>query len=84
MQGFLDLLVGLARPILLAGVILVCLGLLSDHSGTGTTAATGFECRGFTNDPEINRLLCRYHPARLWNTPVTDLMPWLAREAPVN
>lgn len=77
MQALSDILGGLARPLLLAGVLIVILGLLSDHSGNGATGSSGFECKGFTSDPEVNRMLCRFHPARLWNTPVEELVPWL-------
>ncbi|NDR57757.1 hypothetical protein [Aliiruegeria sabulilitoris] len=72
---------GLGRPLVLGLVILLGLGLVSDNSGKGTTASGGLSCKGWTNDPELNRLICRYHPARIWNMPVSEMLPFLAPKA---
>ncbi|SDI86379.1 hypothetical protein [Aliiruegeria lutimaris] len=69
---------GLGRPLVLGLVILLGLGLVSDNSGKGTTAAGGLSCGGWTSDPELNRLICRFHPSRIWNMPVSELLPVLS------
>ncbi|PRY21750.1 hypothetical protein CLV78_10819 [Aliiruegeria haliotis] len=66
---------GLWKPLALGLLVLVALGLMSDDSGF---AAGKFNCSGFTNDPDLNRIICQYHPVRIWNTPVTELLPFLA------
>ena len=68
---------GLGKPMALGLVILLGLGLVSDDSSKGTSGAGGFSCSAWTTDPELNRLLCRYHPARIWNMPVSELIPFL-------
>jgi hypothetical protein len=74
-----DLFGGLLKPLLVALLFLVALGLFSSNPGTGTGgAAGGLECGGITSSPELNRLICRYHPAKIWNTPVNELFPFLS------
>ncbi len=68
----------LGKPLILGILLLVGLGLLSEDPRAGHLGASGFDCRGFTNDPDLNRAICRYSPARLWNMPITELVPWLA------
>ena len=63
-------------------IITIGFGFLNAQPGTGVTGADGFACRGFTNDAELNRMLCRYHPVRLWNMPVTEALPFLAPKEP--
>ncbi|MEL6207897.1 MAG: hypothetical protein AAFR47_21700 [Pseudomonadota bacterium] len=75
MHGFSDFFGGMLRPLLLAAALLVGLGLLSDQPGSGVRGSEGFTCRGWTNDADLNRLLCQIHPARLWNTPIANFLP---------
>ena len=69
-----DLVGGLLKPLLVALLILVALSLFSSRPDAG--GGTGFACTGFTDDPALNRMICRFHPARIWNMPVADLLPW--------
>lgn len=69
---------GLGRPLVLCVLVLLGLGLLDHDPGTGGEAAGGFSCKHWTSDPKLNRFLCQYHPARIWNMPVTDLLPSLS------
>ena len=68
---------GLLKPLLVALMVLVVLGLFSQRPGEARSVSVGVECRAWTASPELNRLACRYHPARLWSMPVTDLVPGL-------
>ena len=34
------------------------------------------------DSPELNRTICRFSPSRIWNTPVVELVPWLAPKEP--
>ncbi|SNS89251.1 hypothetical protein [Tropicimonas sediminicola] len=72
----------LAKPLVLGLIMLVALGLLSSDPASGNRGATGFDCRGFTDSPELNRTICRFSPSRIWNTPVVELVPWLAPKEP--
>lgn len=69
---------GLLKPLLVALLLLVALGLFSQRPGEARTVSAGIECRSWTDSVELNGLLCRYHPARLWSMPVSDLIPGLA------
>jgi len=75
MGALIDIVAYLAKPIFLGVVILILLGLVSEGSGPRMNGGIGFECRGFTSDPEWNRVICQYHPARLLDMPVGDLLP---------
>ena len=75
MGALLDIVGYLAKPIFLGLVVLVVLGLLNEGQSRSFGAGIGFECHGFTNDPEWNRVICQYHPARLLQRPVSDLVP---------
>ena len=75
MTFFSNLFYGFGRPVVLAVALIIGLGLMSDDSSTGARGATGFACRGLTSDPDINRALCRLNPARIWNTPISELIP---------
>ena len=72
-----DLFGSILKPLLLALLIIIALGLFSNRPGTAGSGAASFSCPNWFTDPEINRLVCRYHPVRIWNTPVADLLPWL-------
>ncbi|MDV7144708.1 hypothetical protein R3X27_18665 [Tropicimonas sp. TH_r6] len=73
---------GYGRPLFLGIAILVILGMLGDETGKGTVGSNGFECRGFTTNAELNRVMCRYHPAKIWNMPLGDIFPFLKPNAP--
>jgi hypothetical protein len=75
-----DVFGGLLKPLVLGVVLLVGLGLVSADPAAGRTGADGFSCKGFFNDADWNRALCRFHPARIWNTPIADLVPFLGQE----
>jgi hypothetical protein len=68
------------KPLLVALLILVALGMMSSRPDRGGGGAT-FACPQYFADPQINRLVCRFHPVRLWNTPVRDLLPGVAAGA---
>jgi len=70
-----DLFGTLLKPLLLALLLIVALGLFSDRPGTAGGGAS-FACPRWFDDPGINRMICRYHPVRIWNTPVSELVPW--------
>jgi len=74
MWGLADLLGGLAKPMVMAAVLLVGLGFLSVDTAAGKAGTGGFTCKGFTSSAEMNRMICRYHPARIWNMPVTQVL----------
>lgn len=76
-----DLFGGLLKPLLVALLVLTGMSLFSNRPDAGGTGVA-FECRSYTSDPELNRLICRYHPVRLWNMPIGDLIPWLDARAP--
>ena len=69
------------RPLFLGLLILVGLGLLSADPQSGKLGANASGCQSFTSDPDLNRTICRLNPMRLWNTPVGELVPWLAPAA---
>ena len=73
MRTVIDLFGGLFKPMVVALVVLIGLGLVSADPSKGRTGATGFDCRGFTDNAELNRTICRFHPARIWNMSVTDI-----------
>ena len=75
-----DLFGSLLKPLLVALLFLIALSLLSDQPGSGTAQA-GFSCPSYFSDPELNRLVCRFHPVRIWNMPVRDLLPWVEAQA---
>ena len=75
MGALIDIVAYLAKPIFLGLVVLILLGLWNAGGGPRVGGGIGFECRGFTNDPDWNRVLCQYHPARLLDMPVSDLLP---------
>ena len=79
MRAITDLLANFAKPFLVAVVILIGFGLIGADPATGRTGSEGFDCKGFTNNPEWNRTLCRYHPRRIWTTSVGELVPWVDR-----
>ena len=73
-----DLFGGLLKPLLVALLVIVALGLVSTRPDMAASGA-GAGCAQVFDDPDINRLLCRLDPVRLWNTPVADLLPaWAA------
>lgn len=80
-----DLIGGLLKPLLVALLVIVALGLVSNGPGSAGSAGTGaggaFSCPNWFDDPALNRTICKYHPARVWNTPVADLLPWLSAAA---
>ncbi|MFY0636182.1 MAG: hypothetical protein JXQ91_20395 [Vannielia sp.] len=56
--------------------MIIGLGFVSNGpDGSGANS-----CRQLTDNIELNRALCRMNPARLWNTPVADLIPGLRPE----
>ena len=63
----------LLKPLLVGLLVLVGLGLFSVDPARGDGA--GFDCYAFTGNAELNRTICKYNPARLWNMPVSDLVP---------
>ncbi len=77
-SSVLDSLGGFLRPLAIAVLVLVGLGFISNPPGDG---GPGSSCRQLTDNIELNRALCRMNPARLWNTPVADLIPGLRPEA---
>lgn len=77
MKGLSYLFSGLSRPLVVVAILLVGAGVLSVDPSAGRASASGFACKGFTNNAELNRAMCRFHPARIWNTPVADLVPGL-------
>lgn len=74
MWGLADLVGGLAKPFVMAAVLLVGLGFLTVDPSAGKAGSGGFTCKGFTSNPEVNRTICRYHPARIWNMPVLQVL----------
>ncbi len=79
MGALLNMIGGMGRPIALGLVILVGLGLA--NSGTsGAAKGGGFSCHNATSDPGLNRMLCNLSPERILNTPITELLPFLAPE----
>ena len=74
----MNAILGLGRPLALGLMLLIGLGLLNVKPEAGRTGTDGFTCHGFTDDAALNRRLCQYHPARIWNMPITELLPWLA------
>ena len=74
-----DLFGSLLKPLLVALLVIVALGLFSNQPGSAGGAGAGgaFACPSWFDDPAINRAICKYHPARLWNMPVAELLPWL-------
>ncbi|MBM7067923.1 hypothetical protein [Actibacterium sp. 188UL27-1] len=77
MTFFSNLFYGFGRPVVLALALIIGLGMISDDSQSGLRGADGFACRGMTNNPDINRALCRLNPARIWNTPIAELISGL-------
>jgi hypothetical protein len=77
MGALTDLFGGLLKPLLVALMVLIALGLFSQRPGEARSVSVGIECRSWTASAELNRLMCRYHPARLWSMPVADLIPGL-------
>lgn len=77
MGALSDVFGGLLKPLLVALMVLIALGLVSQRPGEARTVSAGIDCRAWTDNVELNGLLCRYHPARLWSMPVTDLVPGL-------
>jgi len=75
LSSVLDSLGGFLRPLAIAVLVIIGLGFISGPTDVG---AAGSSCRQITNNVEINRALCRMNPARLWNTPVADLIPGLS------
>lgn len=69
-----NLFYGLGRPLIIGVILIVGLGLMSGDSTSGTRGADGFLCRGWTDIPDVNRAICRLNPARIWNTPIADLL----------
>lgn len=61
----------------MALLLLVGAGVLTTDTTTGRSGASGFACKGLTTNPEWNRTICRYHPVRWWNMPITDIIPGL-------
>ncbi|WP_116085407.1 hypothetical protein [Tropicimonas sp. IMCC34011] len=59
-----DFLCGLARPILVALIVLVGLGVVS-ASGSPVGRAGSTTCIQIFADPGFNRTVCRLSPARL-------------------
>ncbi|WP_074254291.1 hypothetical protein [Vannielia litorea] len=57
-------------------LVLIGLGFISNTPD----GAGGTTCHQLTDNIELNRALCRMNPARLWNTPVADLIPGLRAE----
>ncbi len=76
MGAFGDLFGNLLKPLLLALLLIVALGLSSSRPGSAGGGA-GFACPRWFDDPGLNRMICRYNPAKIWNTPVRDLVPWI-------
>ncbi|MEM1429570.1 MAG: hypothetical protein AAGG09_08945 [Pseudomonadota bacterium] len=74
MGALFDIAGYLAKPIVLGVLVLILLGLLNEGAAPRLGGGS-FECQGFTNDPEWNRVICQYHPARLLNMPVNELLP---------
>lgn len=79
MRTLADILGGMARPLVLAVLVLIGLGLASADPAAGRAGASGFACKGIFDDPEWNRALCRLHPVRLWNTSLGEIVPGLER-----
>ncbi len=77
LSSVLDSLGGFLRPLAIAVLVLIGLGFISN----APDGAGGTTCRQFTNNIELNRALCRMNPARIWNTPVADLIPGLRSES---
>lgn len=73
MRGLANTIGGILRPLAVGLLVLIGLALLSsdDKLGSGPTS-----CPRITDDPGLNRTLCRFSPARIWNRPVADLIPW--------
>jgi hypothetical protein len=65
----------MGKPLVVVALVLLGLGLVSADPAKGRTGADGFHCRGWTDDAAWNRTICRYHPARIWTMPVSDLLP---------
>ncbi|WP_068114266.1 hypothetical protein [Tropicimonas marinistellae] len=68
----------MARPLFLGLLLVIGLGFMTGDPHNGHSGAA---CRDWTTDPELNRTLCRYHPTRILNTPVTELVPWIVPDA---
>jgi hypothetical protein len=65
----------LTRPAVFGALFVLALAIAnvpSDHSGK----AGSFTCATLTNDPGVNTMLCRLSPARIWRTPVVELLHW--------
>ncbi|MEM0937610.1 MAG: hypothetical protein AAGJ91_17075 [Pseudomonadota bacterium] len=75
MGALFDIIGYLAKPLFLAVVALVVLGFVDAGQTSASGTSVGFECQGFTNDPDWNRIICQYHPGRLLNRPVSELVP---------
>ena len=58
-------------------MLLIGAGVLTTDTGEGRAALSGFACQGGTDNAALNRTLCRYHPARLWNMPISEIIPGL-------
>ncbi|SFD06329.1 hypothetical protein [Tropicimonas isoalkanivorans] len=67
-----------AKPLALGLLILTAMGFLTTEPKSGLQTAGRFDCRAFFDDPALNRALCQLNPARYWNTPIGDLVPWLS------
>ncbi|MEM9247508.1 MAG: hypothetical protein AAGB05_02315 [Pseudomonadota bacterium] len=81
MGALFDMIGYLAKPLFLAVVALVVLGLLNESQGPRLGGGAGFECQGVFNDPDWNRVLCQYHPGRWLDMPVSQLVPGLSGAA---
>ncbi len=81
MGALFDIVGYLAKPLFLAVVVLVVLGLLNEAQAPRIGGGAGFECKGVFDDPEWNRILCQYHPGRWLNAPVSSVVPGLGADA---
>lgn len=80
MTALYDVARGVLRPLFFALLLIMGLGLMADDPSRGVTGVNGFACKGITSSAELNRALCRIHPKRIWNMPVTDVIPYLRGE----
>ncbi len=62
----------LLRPVAFGLLIIIGLSILSD--GPSSSANAGRACSSLTNEPTVNRVLCRLDPSRIWNMKLSDLL----------
>lgn len=69
---------GFFKIAMLVLFIVTAMGFMSTNPATGE--GFSLDCRTLTDDPGVNEVLCRIDPRQYLNQPISELLPFLARE----